>query len=99
MGTMGVYFFVDLYKFTSIIYNKAKDFSTRHLAADLMKKIDCMVFAEDHIEPQGNLDEKQYGLTVNFPPNYQAYSIKYEEDVPCFVKETTWLNLLITYYQ
>ncbi|MEM3766661.1 MAG: clostripain-related cysteine peptidase [Candidatus Bathyarchaeia archaeon] len=99
MGTMGVYYYIDLYKFAEIIKEKAEDEVVDMLALNLMKEIDAMVFAEDHINPQGNLDAKQFGLTINFPPNLQAYSSGYEMYVQCFVKETTWLNLLMTYYK
>lgn len=99
MGTMGAYYYIDLYKFAEIIKEKAEDEVVDMLALNLMKEIDAMVFAEDHINPQGNLDAKQFGLTINFPPNLQAYSSGYEMYVQCFVKETTWLNLLMTYYK
>ncbi|MEM1540654.1 MAG: clostripain-related cysteine peptidase [Candidatus Bathyarchaeia archaeon] len=99
MGTMGACYYIDLYKFAKIIEGKAEDEVIDILAQNLMKKIAATVFAEDHINPQGNLDEKQFGLTINFPPNLQTYSSRYETYVQCFVKETTWLNLLITYYK
>lgn len=99
MGTMGAYYYIDLYKFAETIKEKAEDEVVDMLALNLMKEIDAMVFAEDHINPQGNLDAKQFGLTINFPPNLQAYSSGYEMYVQCFVKETTWLNLLMTYYK
>jgi hypothetical protein len=64
-----------------------------------MENIAAIVFAEEHTKPQGNLDAKQFGLTINFPPNLQAYNSKYETYVQCFTTETTWLNLLMTYYK
>jgi hypothetical protein len=98
MGTMGAYYYIDLHKFADIIKEKTQDETLNNLASDLMSNMGIMVFAEDHTNPQGNLDEKQYGLTVNFPPNKQAYSTKYETYVQCFIQETTWINLLMTYY-
>jgi hypothetical protein len=99
MGTMGAYYYIDLYKFTYIIKEKADDEALDLLALNLMEKIATMVFAEEHTGSQGNLDAKQFGLTINFPPNMQAYSSRYETYVQCFVTETTWLNLLMTYYK
>ena len=99
MGTMGAYYYIDLDKFAEIIKGKAEDEVVDMLALNLMRKIAAVVFAENHINPQGNLDTKQFGLTINFPPNLQAYSSGYEIYVQCFVKETTWLNLLMTYYK
>ena len=99
MGTMGAYYYIDLYKFADIIRGRADDGALDVLASSLMGKIAAMVFAEEHINPQGNLDAKQFGLTINFPPNIQAYSSRYETYVQCFVTETTWLNLLMTYYK
>ena len=99
MGTMGAYYYIDLFKFADIIGGRADDDALDVLAPSLMGKIAAMVFAEEHINPQGNLDAKQFGLTINFPPNMQAYSSRYETYVQCFVTETTWLNLLMTYYK
>ncbi len=99
MGTMGAYYYIDLYKFADIIEEKADDDTLDALALNLMEKIAAMVFAEEHINPQGKLDAKQFGLTINFPPNMQAYNSRYETYVQCFVTETTWLNLLMTYYK
>jgi clostripain len=99
MGTMGAYYYIDLYKFAYIIKEKADNKSLDLLALNLMEKIATMVFAEEHTGSQGNLDAKQFGLTINFPPNMQAYSSRYETYVQCFVTETTWLNLLMTYYK
>jgi|YelNatPaOPRAMG01_1025707.scaffolds.fasta_scaffold06004_14 hypothetical protein len=99
MGTMGAYYYIDLYKFADVIREKADDDILDALASSLMEKMTAMVFAERHINPQGNLDAKQFGLTINFPPNIQTYSSGYETYVQCFVAETTWLNLLMTYYK
>ena len=99
MGTAGAYYYIDLYKFADVIKEKADDNTLDVLASSLMERIAVMVFAEEHINPQGNLDAKQFGLTINFPPNLQAYSSGYETYVQCFVTETTWLNLLMTYYK
>lgn len=100
MGTTGSYYYIDLYKFTKITREKiSSDGTLDNLALSLMNNIDAMIFAEDHTKPQGNLDNKQYGLTINFPPNKQAYDANYEKYVPCFVQETTWLNLLMTFYK
>ncbi|MEM3618545.1 MAG: hypothetical protein QXK47_05685 [Candidatus Bathyarchaeia archaeon] len=63
-----------------------------------MGKLDVAVFAEAHTEQVGNLDAKQFGLTINFPPNIQAYNSNYEKYVPCFVQETLWWSFLMTYY-
>ncbi|MGB9741487.1 MAG: clostripain-related cysteine peptidase [Candidatus Bathyarchaeia archaeon] len=99
MGTMGAYYYIDLYKFTSIVMENTSDKMLDNLALTLMGSIDKMVFCEDHISPQGNLDAKQYGLTINFPPNKEAYNPNYETYVQCFTTETTWLNFLMTYYK
>jgi clostripain len=99
MGTMGAYYYIDLYKFAYILQEKAEDEILDSLASNLMGNIATIVFAEEHTKPQGNLDAKQFGLTINFPPNLQAYSSKYETYVQCFATETTWLNLLMTYYK
>jgi hypothetical protein len=98
MGTMGAYYYIDLYKFTKLIREKISGETLGSLASNLMHCIDAMVFAEDHTKLQGDLDSKQYGLTVNFPPNKQAYNANYEKYVQCFVQETTWLNLLMAFY-
>jgi hypothetical protein len=99
MGTMGAYYYIDLYKFAYILQEKAENETLDSLASNLMENITAIVFAEEHTKPQGNLDTKQFGLTINFPPNLQAYSSKYETYVQCFTTETTWLNLLMTYYK
>ncbi len=97
-GTIGAYYYIDLYKFTNIMKEKVSDETLGSLASSLMNCIDAMVFAEDHTKPQGNLDSKQYGLTINFPPNKQVYNANYEKYVQYFVQETTWLNLLMAFY-
>lgn len=99
LGTMGSYFYIDLYKFVGLVEKRSRDTDVKALSASLMKEIDTMVFAEEHAAPQGKLDEKQFGLTINFPPNMQAYNSKYESYVSCFVSETTWLQFLMTYYK
>jgi len=98
MGTMGAYYYIDLYKFTSVIMENTNDGTLDKLASELLSSVGTMVFYEDHISPQGNLDAKQYGLTINFPPNREAYNPNYETYVQSFTTETTWLNLLMTHY-
>jgi hypothetical protein len=63
-----------------------------------MNKLDVVVFAEAHTAQLGNLNAKEFGLTINFPPNIQGYSTGYETDVPCFAHETSWLPFLMAYY-
>jgi hypothetical protein len=96
-GTEGFSFYIDVYKFVSLIEKRSHDATVRTLSTTLKQKIGAMVFAEDHTHPQENLDKKQFGLTMNFPPNMQAYSLRYETYVPCFTTETTWLQFLMTY--
>jgi len=98
LGTMGFYFYVDLYKFTMLVSERACDGKIAELASNLMGKLDLVVFAEAHTAQIGNLDAKQFGLTVNFPPNIQTYNSNYEKCVPCFVQETLWQSFLMSYY-
>jgi len=98
LGTMGVYFYVDLYKFAHLVGERAGDPNIEALSLDLMNKLDLAVFTEAHTAQLGNLDAKQFGLTINFPPNIQVYSTRYETYVPCFVQETSWLSFLMVYY-
>lgn len=95
--TEGSTFYIDVYKFVSLIEKRSHDATVRTLSTTLKQKIDAMVFAEDRTHSQGNLDKKQFGLTMNFPPNMQAYSSRYETYVPCFTTETTWLQFLMTH--
>lgn len=97
LGTAGVIFYTDLYKFADFIGTRAADGTLRELAFNLAKSIDEMIFAENHTRPQGNLDQKQYGLTVYFPPNKQSFIFKYVEYVPAFA-ETGWFDFLKTFY-
>lgn len=98
VGTGGSYFYIDLYKFAYLVGERAGNANIETLSLDLLNKLDAAVFAEAHTAQLGNLDAKQFGLTINFPPNAQTYSSRYETYVPCFVKETTWLSFLIVYY-
>ncbi|MGC8895917.1 MAG: clostripain-related cysteine peptidase [Candidatus Bathyarchaeia archaeon] len=98
LGTMGSYFYVDLYKFTMLVSERTCDGKITELASNLMSKLDLVVFAEAHTAQIGNLDAKQFGLTVNFPPNIQTYNSNYEKYVPCFVQETLWQSFLMSYY-
>ena len=63
-----------------------------------MGDLDVAVFAEAHTARLGNLDAKQFGLTINFPPNGRKYGTNYETLVPCFVQETSWSSFLMAYY-
>jgi len=98
LGTGGSYFYVDLYKFTILVGERVSDETIAESAFNLMGKLDAAVFAEAHSEQVGNLDAKQFGLTINFPPNIQAYNSNYENYVPCFVQGTLWCSFLMTYY-
>lgn len=98
LGTMGVYFYIDIYKFTRLVGERAHDASIEAMAQDVMSKLDTAVFTEEHTAKLGNLDAKQFGLTINFPPNAKKYSARYETYVPCFAEETSWLSFLMTYY-
>jgi hypothetical protein len=97
LGTMGVIFYVDLYKFADLLQKRTDDPILRDLASNLTKSIDDMVFAENHTRPQGNLDEKQFGLTVYFPANRQTFIFKYPDYVPNFAVDTGWYNFLRAY--
>jgi hypothetical protein len=99
LGTWGSYFYIDLYKFTKLIGQRASDENIAELASNLMSKLDLAVFAEAHTAYVGNLDAKQFGLTINFPPNIQTYNSNYEKYVPCSVQETLWWSFLMTYYE
>jgi len=98
LGTMGVYYYIDLYKFARLVGERTGNATIQALSLGVMNKLDVVVFAEAHTAQLGNLDAKQFGLTINFPPNAQTYSARYETYVPCFVQETTWLTFLMTYY-
>lgn len=99
LGTMGVYFYIDLYKFAQLVGERTGDEEIAERSQDLMNKLDVAVFAEAHTAKLGNLDARQFGLTINFPPNGQAYSTSYETYVPCFVQETSWFSFLMAYYE
>lgn len=98
LGTGGVYYYVDIYKFAYLVGERGPDANIKAKSLDLMSKLDTAVFAQAHTARLGNLDAKEFGLTVNFPPNAQAYSASYETYVPCFVTETTWQSFLMAYY-
>jgi len=98
LGTWGSYFYIDLYKFAALVSERAGDENIAELAHNLMGELEFVVFAEAHTAQIGNLDTKQFGLTINFPPNIQTYSSNYENYVPCFVQETLWWSFLMTYY-
>jgi len=98
LGTAGAYYYIDLYKFAYLVGKRAGDLNIKTLSLELMNKLDLAVFAEAHNPQQGNLNAKEFGLTINFPPNRQAYNTHYEIDVPCFVQQTSWLSFLMTYY-
>jgi len=98
LGTMGVYFYIDVYKFAHLISTRVSDTDIEAMALNVMTKLDIAVFSEEHTSNHGNLDIKQFGLTVNFPPNTQKYNVNYQTYVPCFVQETNWLSFLTAYY-
>ena len=98
LGTMAVYYYVDVYKFVHLTGERAQDMSIEALSIDVLEKLDNAVFVEAHTAKKGNLDAKQFGLTVNFPPNAQKYRVNYADYVPCFVEETSWLSFLTAYY-
>jgi hypothetical protein len=98
LGTAGAYFYVDIYKFACLVGERAHDTEIEALSAGLRSKLDAAVFAEAHNQKQGNLNSKQFGLTIYFPPNIQAYNPRYESYVPCFAQETLWLSFLMAYY-
>jgi len=95
LGTGGAYFYTDLYKFTYLIGQKVSDSSISVLSQCLLSNIETALFAEGHTS---KLDGKEYGLTINFPPNPQAYNSRYETYVQCFTEETEWLTFLTAYY-
>ena len=97
LGTNGVYYFIDVHKFAYLVGQRSHDANIEALSEDLMSKLDAAVFADAHTVKLGNLDAKQFGLTIYFPPNAQAYSTKYQTYIPCFVTETSWLSFLMTY--
>jgi hypothetical protein len=99
LGTANVYYYIDLYRFTSLIRQRTQAANVAEKAADLVNKLNDLVFAEAHTARIANLDAKQFGLTINFPPNAKAYSQNYETYVPCFVSETSWLSLMMTFYE
>lgn len=99
LGTCGSYFYIDLYKFVMLTGERINDETIAESAFSLIGKLDLVVFAEAHTQQVGNLDIKQFGLTINFPPNIQTYSSNYEKYVPCFVQETLWWLFLMTYYE
>ena len=98
LGTMGVYYYVDVYKFARLVGERGCDPNVTAWSVNVMGRLDAAVFAEAHTAQLGNLDAKQFGLTINFPPNAQAYSASYETYVPCFVQETSWQPFLTAYY-
>lgn len=97
LGKRG-YNYIDLYKFARLVGQKTGDLSIQNLAADLMNKVDAAVFAQAYLAKQGNMDAKEFGLSIYFPPNAQSYSISYETDVPYFVQATSWQPFLMAYY-
>lgn len=98
LGTMAVYYYVDVYKFVHLIGERALDTNIEALSIDVLEKLDNAVFVEAHTAKKGSLDAKQFGLTMNFPPNAQKYRVNYVDCVPCFVEETSWLSFLTAYY-
>lgn len=98
LGTEGTYFYIDLYNFAQLVGERTGNPYVESLSQDLMDKLDVTVFAEAHTTQLGNLDAKEFGLTINFPPNIHVYSTCYEADVPCFVQETSWLSFLMACY-
>ena len=98
LGTGGSYFYIDLSRFAQLVGERGGNATVEALSEDLRNELDVAVFAEAHTAQLGNLDAKEFGLTINFPPNIQVYSARYEADVPCFVQETSWLSFLIAYY-
>jgi hypothetical protein len=98
LGTEGAYFYVDLYKFTCLLSERTHDSEIGVLCAELRGELNAVVFSEAHNQRQGNLNAKQFGLTIYFPPNVKAYNQMYETYVPCFAQETAWLSFLASYY-
>jgi len=98
LGTGSAYYYIDLYDFVSSINVNLHDTSIETKCANLISEFDLAVFAEGHTAKLASLDKKEFGLTINFPPNSKQYSIGYEVYVPCFIQETTWLSFLKAYY-
>ena len=98
LGTGGAYYYVDICKFAQLVGKRISSTEIKALSFDLVNKLDVAVFTEAHTAKLGNLNAKQFGLTINFPPNSQKYSTSYETLVPCFVQETSWSSFLMAYY-
>ena len=98
LGTGGAYYYVDICKFAQLVGKRISSTEIKALSFDLVNKLDVAVFTEAHTAKLGSLNAKQFGLTVNFPPNGQKYSTSYETLVPCFVQETSWSSFLMAYY-
>lgn len=98
LGTDGAFYYVDIYKFATIVGAKGQNSTIQQLSVDLRNKLDAAVFAEAHNTKQGHLDMKEFGLTIYFPPNKKAYNVNYETYVPSFTQGTTWLSFLKAYY-
>jgi len=98
LGTGSVYYFIDVHKFAYLVGKRAYDTNIKTKSLDVMNKLKAAVFAEAHSAKWGNLDAKEFGLTVYFPPNAQKYRADYETSVPCFVAGTSWLSFLMAYY-
>jgi len=89
LGTGSAYYYIDLYDFVGSISVNLHETSIQTECANLISEFDLAVFAERHTAKLANLDKKEFGLTINFPPNSKQYSISYEIYVPCFIQETT----------
>jgi hypothetical protein len=98
LGTGSTYYYIDLYDFASSINVHLHDTSIQTRCTNLISEFNLAVFAEGHTAKLANLDKKEFGLTINFPPNSKQYSISYEAYVPSFVQETAWLSFLKAYY-
>lgn len=99
LGTANAYYYIDLYKFADLISQRIHVPTVSEKAINVMNKLKNAVFAEGHNKQVANLDAKEFGLTINFPPNAKAYYSSYETYVQCFTSETSWLSFMMAFYQ
>lgn len=99
LGTQGSSFFVDLAKFAALVSERTHNTNIVTANHNLQNNLTAMIFAQSYNPQQGNLDKKEFGLTINFPPNRQAYNPNYETNVPDFTQETAWLTFLNAFFQ
>jgi hypothetical protein len=99
LGMVNTYYFVDLDKFAAAIAANVRNLTLQQLSMDLQNKIRVAVFTEAQNAKKGQLDNKEFGLTIYFPPNIKAYNTDYAiNEVPEFTAGTTWLPFLMVYY-